>query len=112
MNTTQIQVRPDIGGMLHVIMTPENPLRASFWPAPMINNADGKPTHVDLHTARREHPNCTLVSYCPKDHSITCMSLSNTAGWYEPTILHGRLLEYALNQAIVIVPKNEGIDLT
>lgn len=111
MNTAQIQVRPDIGGMLHVIMTPENPLRASLWPAPMINNADGKPYHVDIHTARREHPNCVLVSYSPKDHSITCLSLSNSAGWYAPSILQGRLIEYALSHSIAIIPKNEGIDL-
>lgn len=106
-----LRIRPDIGGTIHVIMTPENPLRANFWPAPMIDNADGRPCHVDYHTARREHPNCTLVSYRRADHSITCMPLANTMGWYTPTILHGRLIEYVLQRALVIPPKNDGIDL-
>jgi len=111
-NTTTLVVAPDIGGLLHVIMSPDNPLHATLEPAPMIADHDGNLVQVDLHVARKLRPNWGVVSYQPKDKTSIVTPLYPGHGWYEPTLFQQRLIHTAITRAMSTpCPKNEGIEL-
>ena len=101
MNTlSPLQVRPDVGGMLHLIFTSGNPLYATITPAPMMNDPRGRPIHVDLERARRSSPGASLVSYNPADQSSIVTPLVSTVGWYNPSLLEQRLIHAAITRAM------------
>ncbi len=102
-------VHPDIGGILHIVFTPGNPLHATMVPAPMLANTDGKLVRIDLDKARFNHPGCHVVSFNPKDGSSTITPLAAGSAWYEPTLFQQRMIKAAIVRALAPKPPQEGI---